>query len=170
MKKSIKIISVIVGLLFSGSFLYGKEKFAIDLEKVPAAVKTTIEKEAGKGTSVKIKQKTESGKTLYEAEFRARGKEIELKIAEDGSILGKEVEDEEKGESDREERTTLEKLPGPVKSLIEQQAQGESVIEIEKENKNGKIYYEIQLQKGDNTRKIKITDDGKILKEESGLK
>ena len=81
----------------------GRSKVTID--QVPAAVKATILKEAGDHKITEIEKETKDGKTIYEAEWVADGKEIEIKVAEDGTLLGKETEDaddDKGGDKDKE--------------------------------------------------------------------
>jgi len=67
------------------------EKVTID--QVPAAVKATILKEANGATVTEIEKETKDGKTVYEAEWTEGGKEVEITVAEDGTLIEKEVEE-----------------------------------------------------------------------------
>lgn len=65
----------------------------VSLDEVPAAVKATLLKEAKGATIGEIEKGNENGKTVYEAEFKVDGKKVEIKIAEDGTVLEREVDD-----------------------------------------------------------------------------
>jgi uncharacterized membrane protein YkoI len=65
----------------------------VSIEQVPAAVKTTIEAQGG--TIKKLERETENGKTIYEAELIINGQEVEIKVADDGKLLGKEAGDKD---------------------------------------------------------------------------
>jgi len=65
----------------------------VTLDQVPQAVKATILAEAKGGTIKEIERETKNGKTVYEAEVVLDGKEVEIKVASDGTLLAKEVED-----------------------------------------------------------------------------
>jgi len=68
----------------------------VTIDEVPEAVKATILKEAGDNTITEIEEETKGGVTTYEAEWRtADGKEVEIKVAADGTLLGKEIEDDD---------------------------------------------------------------------------
>ena len=86
----------------------------VTLEEVPAAVKATILKESAGGKITEIERETQNGKTTYEAEFLLDGREIEIEIAPDGTLLSREVEDE----GDDDDDLTLDQLPGPVRAGI----------------------------------------------------
>jgi len=70
-----------------------EDEVKLTLDQVPPAVKAAILAEAGNNPIKEIEAETKDGKTVYEAEWIADGKEIELKVAADGKILKKEVED-----------------------------------------------------------------------------
>lgn len=67
------------------------EKY-LEMDELPAAVRATVEKEISGARMTELVQETEEGKMFYEVEFEKDGKEHEVKIAEDGSILEREVE------------------------------------------------------------------------------
>lgn len=74
-----------------------KKEEKVTIDQVPEAVKKTILKEAGANKIKEIEKVTAVGKTTYEAEWIVGGKEIEIEVAEDGTLLGKKEEDDEKG-------------------------------------------------------------------------
>lgn len=75
-----------------------KDEGIVSLGEVPKAVKATILKHAAGGEVKKIEKETKDGKVIYEADVIIDGKEVELKVAANGKLLGKEVEHE--GEED----------------------------------------------------------------------
>jgi uncharacterized membrane protein YkoI len=70
-----------------------EEEEEITLDQCPAPVKATILKEAKGGKIEEIEKEVEDGKLLYEAELLIDGKEVEIKVAPDGKLLEKEVDD-----------------------------------------------------------------------------
>jgi uncharacterized membrane protein YkoI len=72
----------------------------VSLDNVPAAVKATILKEAAGAEIEEVVKETEDGQTVYEAEVIINGQEADIKVAADGTLLGKEVEDEDGKEDD----------------------------------------------------------------------
>ena len=74
-----------------------KIKFA----EAPAAVQATLKKESGGATIESIDKETDDGKTIYEADVMIDKQNYEIKVAEDGKLISKKVdneEDEKKGE------------------------------------------------------------------------
>ena len=62
------------------------------MEDLPSAVLETVKAESAGGEIKELALETEDGKTFYEVEFEKDGKEHEVKIAEDGSVLERETE------------------------------------------------------------------------------
>lgn len=73
-----------------------EEEETISFQDVPDPVKATILaeilREVDELTLLKVEREKEDGKTVYEAEFQYKDREIELEIAPDGIFLEKEVE------------------------------------------------------------------------------
>jgi len=76
----------------------------VTLEQVPAAVRETILKEAGKNPVKEVEQETRNGQTLYEAEWVADGQEVEVLVSADGKVLNRQVgDDDDDGDDDEED-------------------------------------------------------------------
>ena len=76
----------------------------VSIDDVPAAVKATILANAGDGTVKEIERETEDGKAVYEAEVIIDGQEVEIKVADDGTLLSKEVDDDDDDDDDDDEQ------------------------------------------------------------------
>jgi len=70
-----------------------EDEVEVTLDQVPAAVKEAILKAAAGATIKEIEAETKNGQTVYEAEWVVDGKEIEITVSADGTILKREVED-----------------------------------------------------------------------------
>jgi uncharacterized membrane protein YkoI len=106
-RKIIAVVAVVIGLGANGALLYGgvdqeenehkdENKQKVALTELPAAVQKTIQDNLGGGTVTETAKETEGGRTYYDAEVRKPGGEqVEIKVAEDGSLIGigKEEED-----------------------------------------------------------------------------
>jgi len=67
----------------------------VSLADVPEAVKATILKEAAVAEIKEIEKEAEDGRTIYSAEVLINGQKVDFEIAPDGTLLGKEVENED---------------------------------------------------------------------------
>ena len=102
-RKIIAVVAVVIGLGAIGALLYGGEdqeenehKQKVAMTELPAAVQKTIQDNLAGGTVAETAKVTEEGRTYYEAEVRkSGGEQVEIKVAEDGSLvgIGKEEED-----------------------------------------------------------------------------
>jgi len=76
----------------------------VRLTDIPAAVRATIERELGGVSPEEIERETENGTIHYEVDAEtADGREIDLEVAEDGTLLDKDVE----GEDDDDDGPTV---------------------------------------------------------------
>ena len=67
----------------------------VAFSSLPQAVQATFRKEAGNQKIETVEKDVEDGKTVYEAEVTIDGDEYEIEVAEDGTLISKEIEDEE---------------------------------------------------------------------------
>jgi len=82
-----------------GTLLERQEE--VSLADVPAAVRATIERELAGVSPEKIERHTKQGTISYEVDAEVSGKEIELEIGADGTLLDKDVEgDDDNGDDD----------------------------------------------------------------------
>jgi hypothetical protein len=81
--------------------LYQKE-IEIGLQEVPKAVLAKFRKELGNADNDvdEVKRISKQGRIQYNIEAEISGKDIELKIAADGTLLEKDVDDDDDGDSD----------------------------------------------------------------------
>ena len=73
----------------------GEQEREVTIDEVPAAVRDTILAEAGDNKIEEIEEETENGVVTYEAEWHEGGKEVEIKVAADGTLLKKEIDDDD---------------------------------------------------------------------------
>jgi uncharacterized membrane protein YkoI len=79
----------------------GESSVEMTLDQVPPAVRATIEAQAAGAKIEEVDKETENGATVYETDVTVEGKEYEIKVAEDGKLISKKLEeDDEKGEKD----------------------------------------------------------------------
>jgi uncharacterized membrane protein YkoI len=88
-------VTALVGVVFAEK--EGKEnEQKIALTDMPAAVQKTIQDNLGGGTVTETAKETEKGKTVYQAHVKkSGGEEVEIKVAEDGKLIGVGKEDDE---------------------------------------------------------------------------
>ena len=149
----------VIGLLTLVAWATDGQEEKITLDQVPAAVKATILKEAAGAKITEIERETKDGKTIYEAEFLRDGQEIEIQIAPDGTVLGREVENEEDDEDD----LTIEQVPEPARAALLKLAGGAKIIKAERDKEHGAVIYEAEWTTGDTQCEAAVTADGTLV-------
>ncbi|MBN1345496.1 MAG: PepSY-like domain-containing protein [Phycisphaerae bacterium] len=130
----------------------------VSLDQVPPAVKATILKEAQGGTIQEIERETKKGKTVYEAEVMIGGKEVEIKVAPDGTLIKKEIEGEEE-----EEVISLDQVPEAARNALLKHAGGAKIIKVEREKEHGAVVYEAEWEVGGLKHEAEVTADGDLM-------
>ncbi len=136
-------------------------KESMNLTDLPEAVQKAI-KDFAKGGEIKEVEKVCRGPEMwYEAEVLKEGKEWDLMIGQDGSIL-EAIEEKEEGEEEEKE-IKPEDLPEPVKKTITDLAKGSEIKELELIQKKDKVYYKAEFIKDGKEVEVKVDKEGKVL-------
>jgi len=138
------------------------DEVEVTLDQVPAAVKATILREAAGAKITEIEKETHDGKTVYEAEFLRGGKEVEIKIAPDGSLLGQKAEHEDDDEDD----IAFDQLPKPAQNALRQLAGGAKILEAEREKEHGVVVYEAEWVANGTKHEAAVLADGTLIETE----
>ena len=147
------------------------------LNETPPAVQKTVQRE-GKGLEIAdIDKERRTGRTIYEVEFKNEGKNIELHIAEDGTIVRDNRRDAVGSPGiDRQTGTgsalrpsgnnvSLTQVPAAVQQTIRTQGEAGTIKEIERGEKGGRTVYVVEFQKEGRNKKITVAEDGTVLKD-----
>jgi uncharacterized membrane protein YkoI len=94
MKLSILTAVLALGLILP-ALIYAKEE-KVKLADCPEAVQKTIKDKANGGTIVEVEKETKKdGTVVYEAEIKKDGKEFDVVVAADGTLIKVEQEDDD---------------------------------------------------------------------------
>jgi hypothetical protein len=128
----------------------------IPLQQVPPAARKAIQDELGHATLGEIQPGEEDGKKTYTVNLTEDGHERELTVAEDGTLLSKEV--------------SLEQTPPPVRNTIRGQLRQGTLVSIARTIEDDEINYEVTMSIKDGTeRTFTVGVDGKLLSMEMTL-
>jgi uncharacterized membrane protein YkoI len=87
----------------------GTQNQKLTMEELPAAVKTTVQRETQGKKVESITKEQKDGKTVYEIEVSSNGKGHEIQISESGKVLSRHAKHEEKTEKmEKNEKTETE--------------------------------------------------------------
>lgn len=89
-------ILVVAGLV--GAFLVRantprEQEREITLDQLPAAVKAIVLEEAGDHQILEVEEVRLGADLYYEADWLADGMEVEVQVAPDGTLIGREIEE-----------------------------------------------------------------------------
>jgi uncharacterized membrane protein YkoI len=144
----------------------------MSIDDVPAAARAAILAQAQSNAIREVVMETENGAAVYEAEVVIGGKEVDIRVAADGAVLGQEADDEEgDDEADDEEEEADESetqvapadLPAAVSKTLNDAAPGATIKGMELETENGRPQYAIDAVIDGQTYDIEIAPDGTLL-------
>lgn len=132
---------------------------------LPDAVQQTVRKEARGREVSDIDRKTWQGRTVYEIEFRAEGRNPHINVAEDGTIVP--TEEPRSGRlSDIFSGTQLADTPPAVQDTIRREAAGREINDIDVEKRSGTTVYEVEIRDEQaGVFQLHIGPEGQILKD-----
>lgn len=142
----------------------------------PPAVQATIQREANGAEIADIDKERREGRVLYEVEFKNPGRNIEIHVAEDGSIVQDSRRDvrgqgatgagaQTRTGTTRGNNLTFEQAPPAVQAAIRANGDPSTIKEIERGEKGGRMVYTVEFQKDGRNTKIDIAQDGTVLKD-----
>jgi uncharacterized membrane protein YkoI len=161
------------------------------IEELPQAVQKTVREQAGGQKIADIDRESRTGRTIWEVEFEKAGRNTEIHVAEDGTLIpegnrlfGRTTD--QTGTSTRPgERSTAtgtpagtqtgrsgvamalgtqwEDLPKPIQQKAVQYGGKEKVADIDREEWQGKIAYEVEFSREGRNLEIHFGEDGTIL-------
>ena len=131
------------------------------LADVPEPARKTIQTEAKGREIADIDKETWNRQTVYEVEFKQSGRNAQIHVAENGSI----VKDERSGTGVKGlfMGTQLADTPPPVQAAIKREAGMREIADIDKETRSGKTVYEVEIKQPDRNYEIHVAEDGTIL-------
>ena len=81
----------------------------VQFSQAPQAVQTTFKEESRGATIAEVDKESDEGKTIYEADVDIKGKNYEIKVAEDGTLISKKLDPEENEKGEKGEKEEDEK-------------------------------------------------------------
>lgn len=123
----------------------------VTLAQVPPAVKEAIKAYASESQISKIEKGDVDGKIAYEFAIPKNGKDLEVTIYPDGTLLG------------TEEVVVLSDVPAAAQMTINKQAAGNKIESVEKAVEHGVTTYEAIIDRGGKKVEVAVAPDGKLV-------
>ena len=137
----------------------------IKLSDCPAAVQKTFQREANGAKIEEVDEEINDGRTTYEADVTIDGKEYVITVTADGILLEKslEEEDDHDGQEGEEVEVKLADCPEAVQATLKREANGEDIEVVDKETKDGKAIYEVDVKIDGKNYEIRVAEDGILI-------
>lgn len=167
MKRKLIGISAACALI-AGAGGYRAWADKVPLTQLPEAVQQAIKNQSKGETLEHVERETKNGQTVYEAEFKRSGLNRHVMFAADGTLLPDQgIVHRTENALGREPSLTLSELPAPVQKTVREQQAGRDIAKIDKEMRDGKTVYNIELKdKGANSH-LYIATDGSMVVNDS---
>jgi len=145
-----------------------EEEEEVPLSSVPEVVKAAAATAVPGIVLDEAERETEDGLVVYDLEGEAGGKEYELEITADGTVLDVEVEedDEDEEDDDDEDKVPLAQVPQVVKDAAAKAVPGIVLEEAERETEGGQVVFNLEGEAGGKDYELEITAEGKVLEVE----
>ena len=160
MKSKYTIMSAATLVAIAGFTAYAfageaKEE-SISLDKVPAAVKTTLAKYAADSDVKKVEKGDQDGTQVYEFDIEQGVRKFEVAISPKGKFMG------------TEEDMELTAMPAAAQKALRDQAAGGKISAGEKAvDKDNKVTYEADIDKDGKKTEVAVDANGKIVSTEA---
>jgi uncharacterized membrane protein YkoI len=168
LKSWIRALTIAAGLCLAGTqpAVADDEKEAkIKLEDAPPAIQKTLKREAAGSAIGEIEVETEDGKTTYEVHVTIDGKAYEIQVAEDGTLIGKNL----KTDDDDEVKIKFSEAPAAVQKTLKREASGAAIETVTRQAED-KTTYEADVTIDGKIYEVIVAADGilqqKTLKED----
>lgn len=148
-------LAVFAGLTINGCATDEKED-AVSLDKVPAAVKTTLATYASDADVKNVELGNDDGTKVYEFDIQQGTRKFEVAITPDGKFNG------------TEEDMELSAMPDAAQTALKNAAAGGTISGGEKAvDANNKVTYEADITKDGKKSEVAVDADGKVVSTEA---
>jgi hypothetical protein len=113
-----------------------------------------------------VEKEIEDETTTYEADVTIDGKEYEITVGEDGTLIEKSLEEEDDDNDGPDGDVTEVKLadcPVAVQKTLKREANGADIDVVDKEIKGGKISYEVDVKIDGRNYEILVAESGLLI-------
>ena len=154
------------------------------LEDLPPAVQKTVREKAGAQKIADIDRETRTGRTIWEIEFEQEGRNTEIHVGEDGTLVpeasltgraanetaarAREVTGTGAAAGAQSGRSVFsmgpkwEDLPPAIQQKAMQFGGKEKVADIDREMEDGRVEYEIEFRREGRNLEVEFAEDGTI--------
>jgi uncharacterized membrane protein YkoI len=127
------------------------------LSDLPAAVQKSVKEQQAGREIVDIDKEVWNGKPVYEVEFKEKGPNSRIHVANDGSmVLNKDRRYAYLG-------AQLSETPAAVQATVKRTVSSAEVVDVDRESKDGRVVYDVEIKQEGMNRHLKIAADGTLV-------
>ena len=137
----------------------------VALADVPASVLEAANKAVTGGEVTAVEKEDEDGEIIYDVEKVVDGVEYEIEVTAGGVVNEVEKEGDEEdddADDDEDEEVALSDVPASVIEAANKAVPGGKIEEVEMEEEDGKVSYEVEKVVDGVEYDIKVTADGVV--------
>lgn len=160
-KKYILAAALTVALLSSGTSVLGEK---VPFERLPERVQKAAKAYAGSARIEDVDRNREDGDYVYEIAFKRDGEHVELRVNEEGQVIGGAEElaprtplPNEKEEAQNWERVRQREVPSKVQEALNEESQGRPVLALRKRPVD---VYIMEFDQNGESERLMFTADG----------
>jgi uncharacterized membrane protein YkoI len=159
-------------LAASLTFAFGDK---VTLDQLPRSARRAIQAQAGSASIEDIDREIKNGRTFYDVAFKKDGRNVELRVADDGTLVNSEGVAETKKSKIADEplsgarKTTMAELPKMVRDVIQAQSAGAPIEDIETGTVNGQTAYEAAFKRNGEHVELRVAEDGTVLNQSDAV-
>jgi uncharacterized membrane protein YkoI len=146
------------------------EKSSQKFNELPPAVQKTVRAQAPNAEIADISKKTENGMDVYEVSFREPGTNPKVVVAADGKLVNTDMA-RPAGAIERALTPTgavgtkFSALPEKAQKTIKDKAPDAAITKISRQDKDGRVIYEVEFKDTGKNPTIRVADDGTLVQD-----
>lgn len=126
----------------------------------PEAVRKTLTREARGAKIETVDLEAEDGTVLFEADVVIDGKNYEILVAANGTLVAKKLDEEDEAD---EVEVKLADCPEAVRKTLTREADGAKIDKVDKFSKEGRWLFETDVKIDGKNYEIIVTEQGLLL-------
>jgi hypothetical protein len=131
------------------------------LSDLPVAAQKTVQKEAAGREIATIDRASREGRTVYEIEFKERGRNSRIHVAEDGALLPGDAPP--RGPGALLTGTRLKDTPAAVQQTLRRLAGDQEIADIDRRGTGDEMFFRVEIRGGRGSRELRIAPDGRVI-------
>lgn len=137
---------------------------SLSMSELPAPVQNTVRKTAGDEQIARIHRDSLEGKSGYRVQFKERGRNPDIFVTEDGTLL--QPREKPPGAKTLYMGTRFEDTPAAVQAALRREVGTDEIVSVDREGSRDTEYYRVRVKtKQGTTYDLRVNADGNITRD-----